>query len=163
MIKVIKDNIVNMDVDVIVNAANSSLAGGGGVDGTIHNAAGNELYDACRKIGHCDTGKAVITDGFKLKAKYIIHTVGPIYNNYDEETSEELLSSCYVDSLDLAKQYNLHSIAFPCISCGVYGYPLQKACNVAKNAVNNWLSDNNYDIDVFFVCFSDREYTAYNI
>ena len=161
MIKVIKDNIVNMDVDAIVNAANSSLAGGGGVDGAIHNAAGNELYDACRKIGYCDTGKAVITDGFKLKAKYIIHTVGPIYSNYDEETSEELLSNCYANSLDLAKQYNLHSIAFPCISCGVYGYPLQKACSIAKNTVNNWLSNNNYDIDVYFVCFSDREYTAY--
>ena len=161
MIKVLKDNIVNMDVDAVVNAANAELMGGGGVDGAIHYAAGDKLHDACLKIGHCDVGDAVITPGFNLKAKYIIHTVGPIYYENDKHTNEQLLSSCYKRSLDLAKLHDIRSIAFPCISCGVYGYPIQAASAIAYNTVNKWLIDSDYQIDVYFVCFKDEEYASF--
>ena len=161
MIKVVNKNIVNMDVDAIVNAANSSLMGGGGVDGAIHAAAGRRLDEECAKIGHCNTGDAVITSGCNLKAKYIIHTVGPIYGQYDKNTNEKLLASCYRKSLDEAKLHNLSSIGFPCISCGVYGFPLIDACKIAIKTVKDWLEVNNYEIDVFFVCFTEKEYQTY--
>lgn len=162
MIKIIKDNIVNLSVDAIVNAANNSLMGGGGVDGAIHKAAGAKLYSACEKIGYCKTGKAVITPGFDLKAKYIIHTVGPIYNSNRIKECEEQLRSCYISSLDLAKQNDIHSIAFPCISAGVYGYPIKDSCKIAINTVYKWLNDNNdYKIETIFVCFLDNEYEIY--
>ena len=161
MISVIKDNIVNLDVDCIVNAANTSLAGGGGVDGAIHEVAGKKLYEACNKIGYCAIGDAVITPGFNLKAKYIIHTVGPIYNRFDENNCKQLLTNCYKNSLDLARKYNIHSIAFPCISSGVYGYPIDKSANIAITTVKNWLNLNSYDIDVKLVCFTQKEYETY--
>ena len=161
MIKIIEDNIVNLDVDGIVNAANSFLFGGGGIDGAIHKAAGQALYDACDKIGHCDVGQAVITPGFDLKARYIIHTVGPMYAHYDIETNEKLLRACYINSLNLAKENNLKSIAFPCISTGAYGYPLLDACNIALDAVKNWLEKNNYEIDIYLVCFRKEEYNIF--
>lgn len=162
MIKIIKDSVVNQEVDAIVNAANSSLMGGGGVDGAIHFAAGPKLDEACKKIGQCDVGAAVITPGFNLKAEYIIHTVGPIYCQYSENDAEELLSSCYISCMYLAREHNLHSIAFPCISCGVYGFPLEDATLIAIRSVRRWLIENDYNLDVTFACFTDKEYEMYN-
>lgn len=162
MIKVLNESVVFMDVDCIVNAANSFLSGGGGVDGAIHNAAGEGLYDACSKIGHCDVGDAVITPGFNLKAKYIIHTVGPMFMHFDKESNEKLLGKCYISSLNLAKDNNIKSIAFPCISTGAYGYPLKEATPVAINAVKQWLTDNgDYNLDIYFCCFTQEEYNEY--
>lgn len=160
-INIVKESVVYMDVDCVVNAANCSLAGGGGVDGAIHDAAGDELYDACAKIGYCETGKAVITPGFNLKAKYIIHTVGPIYYNSDSNKCAELLESCYINCLNLAKENSIHSIAFPGISTGVYGYPLIDATRIALNTVKKWLNDYDYDIDITFCCFRKEEYDVY--
>lgn len=161
MIKVIQDSVVNMDVECIVNAANTSLSGGGGVDGAIHKAAGDKLYEACSKIGYCGVGEAVITPGFNLKAKYIIHTVGPIYMRLNKAENERLLGNCYKNSLDLARNNNIHSIAFPCISTGVYGYPIEEATTVAINTVNKWLETNNYEIDIYFNCYKQEEYDTY--
>lgn len=162
MIKVLNDSVVYMDVDCVVNAANTSLAGGGGVDGAIHDAAGQDLYKACAEIGYCATGDAVITPGFNLKAKYIIHTVGPIYTYFEKNECERLLKSCYISSLNLAKSNNIHSIAFPGISTGVYGYPLNEAVSIAVSSVKQWLDNNkDYDLDVYFCCFSKSEYSEY--
>ena len=162
MIKVIKDNIVNLDIDCIVNAANTSLTGGGGVDGAIHAAAGKELHEACTKIGYCAVGQAVITPGFKSKAQYIIHTVGPIYNIYDKDNCKRLLENCYKNSLDIARNNNIHNIAFPCISAGVYGYPIIESSDIAINIVKRWAELNkDYEIDVILVCFTNQEYETY--
>lgn len=161
MLEIVKDNIVNLDVDCIVNAANTALKGGGGVDGAIHAAAGDELYEACSKIGYCAVGKAVITPGFNLKAKHIIHTVGPIYNRFDDDNCRRLLENCYKNSLDLAIKNGIHSIAFPCISAGVYGYPIEDSCKIAINTVKKWLDTNSYDMNVKLVCFTDKEYETY--
>ncbi|MCE5258783.1 MAG: O-acetyl-ADP-ribose deacetylase [Chloroflexi bacterium] len=134
-------DITTLAVDAIVNAANNGLRGGGGVDGAIHRAAGPELDSACRKIGWCATGQAVITPGFRLPAKYIIHTVGPVWGAQDEATSDTLLASCYHASLALAAAHGLGSIAFPAISTGVYGYPMRRAAFVALNAVRAALAE----------------------
>lgn len=160
-INVVKDSVVYMNVDCIVNAANCSLMGGGGVDGAIHNAAGNELYDACAKIGYCKTWDAVITPGFNLKAKYIIHTVGPIYSKNNINQCAQLLENCYINCLKLARENNIHSIAFPGISTGVYGYPLIDATKIALSTVKKWIDDNDYDIDITFCCFTQKEYDIY--
>lgn len=150
-----------MDCDAIVNAANNSLMVGGGVDGAIHHAAGSKLNEACRIIAYCPTGEAVITPGFLLKAKYIIHTVGPVYSG--DKKDELLLSNCYYNSLNLAKDHNIHSIAFPCISNGVYGYPLKKSVPVVLDTINKWMEKNNdYDIDIYLVCFQEKEYSIYD-
>lgn len=162
MITITEEDIVECEVDAIVNAAHVYLSGGGGVDGAIHRAAGIELYDACAKIGYCDVGDAVITPGFNLKAKYIIHTVGPFYSKFHSEQCKELLSDCYINSLDLAKDNDVHSIAFPCISSGLYGYPIEESSEIAFRTVKKWLDDNDdYEIEVFFVCYTDKEYEAY--
>ena len=161
MINTIKGSVVFASSEAIVNAANSSLMGGGGVDGAIHKEAGEKLYDACKDLGPLETGKAVITPGFNLKAKYIIHTVGPIYYEHSKEENEKLLSSCYYSCLDLALKNNIHSISFPGISTGVYGYPLEDAAKVAKRSINKWLDNNNYNIDINFYCFTDKEYDVY--
>lgn len=150
-------DITKLDCDCIVNAANNSLLGGGGVDGAIHRAAGPELLAQCRTLNGCDTGDAKITRGYRLKAKYIIHTVGPVYSGAQQD--KLLLESCYKKSLELAKEYDVHSIAFPAISTGVYGYPLSEAVPIALQTVCTWLDENRgYDIRVIFSCFDRRTY-----
>lgn len=153
-------DITLLDCDAIVNAANRSLLGGGGVDGAIHRAAGPELLAECKTLGGCNTGEAKITKGYNLKAKYIIHTVGPVYAG--RETDRILLSDCYRNSLELAKSNDIHSIAFPGISTGVYGYPQEEAVPIAVDTVLQWIKNNSdYDIQVTFVCFGNKAYELY--
>jgi len=150
------------DVDVIVNAANNELRGGGGVDGAIHRAAGPNLLKECRTIGYCPTGQACITKGYDLPAKWVIHTVGPIYSGLPEDSL--LLSGCYDDSLRLAADSHLTSIAFPAISCGVYGYPIKKACRVAIDATIRFLKNpgkGTFILKVVFILFSTEHYSIY--
>ena len=153
-------DITKLDCDGIVNAANRSLLGGGGVDGAIHRAAGPELLAECRTLHGCRTGEAKITKGYRLKAKYIIHTVGPIYSGTAEDAAQ--LADCYRNSLDIAKEYELHSIAFPAISTGVYGYPLEDATEIAVKTVAQWLEAHaDYAMQVIFCCFDARTERVY--
>ena len=149
-IRIIIADIVDMDTDCVVNAANEGLREGGGVCGAIFSAAGaDELTQACRKIGGCPTGSAVITPGFDLKAKYIIHAVGPVWSGTEEDRS--LLSSCYRESLERAKENGCHSIAFPLISAGIFGCPLEDAWEQAVKGCNEWIGENpEYDMDIVF-------------
>ena len=159
-IKIKKMDITQADTDCIVNAANKSLLGGGGVDGAIHRAAGPELLAECRTLHGCETGQAKITKGYNLKAKYVIHTVGPIYSASKEDP--ELLRDCYINSLNLAKANGLHSIAFPAISTGVYGYPIKEAAEVSYKAVTDWLRQNrDYEMEILIACFNDKTVEAY--
>jgi len=154
-------DITKLKVDAIVNAANSTLLGGGGVDGAIHRAAGPELREYCSTLGGCPTGEARITPGFRLPAKYIIHTVGPVYRggNHNEP---ELLYSCYKNSILLAHQNNIKSIAFPAISTGVYGYPFREATQIAIKSVANTLKELNFPlIHVIFVAYSSEAFEIY--
>lgn len=157
----VKGSVLDMHVGAIVNAANSSLQGGGGVDGAIHRAAGPELLEECRGLNGCDTGEAKITKSYGLKhADFIIHTVGPVYSGREEDV--ELLGSCYRKSLDLANKNGCMSIAFPCISTGVYGYPIKKASKIALAAVAMWMNEHtNAVMNVYFCCFRDEEMQAY--
>lgn len=153
-------DITKIKVDAIVNAANSSLLGGGGVDGAIHRAAGVRLLEECRRLGGCRTGEAKITNGYNLPAKYVIHTVGPIYSG--AESDETDLYNCYYNSLLLAKENDVHSIAFPGISTGVYGYPKEAAAKIALRSITTWLSDNSgYDMRITIVNFSQHDYEIY--
>ena len=155
-------DITEMKVDAIVNAANNSLLGGGGVDGAIHRAAGKGLDEECQQLGGCKTGEAKITGGWLLKAKYVIHTVGPIYRQIDAAKCAKLLANCYQNSLNLAKEYDLHTIAFPAISTGAYGYPKQEAALIALRTVSAWLSDNpNYGMAVIMVCLDQETRICY--
>lgn len=161
---VTKENIVDLDVDIIVNAARPSLLGGSGVDGAIHKKAGPELLEECRKLNGCKTGEAKMTNGYNCKAKKIIHTVGPIYLGGNNNEGN-LLSSCYKNSLLLAQKYlkenNLEkvSIAFPCISTGIYHYPKEKAMKIAISTVKEYLPEN---IDVIFSCFTEKDCELYS-
>jgi len=159
-IKVVEGDITQMTVDVIVNAANESLLGGGGVDGAIHRAAGPELLAECRKLGGCATGHAKLTGGHRLLARHIIHTVGPVYDGggYGEA---ELLRSCYLESLRLAADAGLESLAFPCISTGIFSYPQAEACEVAVSAVVEWLVKCELPRIVTFCCFGPEDFALY--
>ena len=156
-VHVIRGDITQLDVDAIVNAANESLLGGGGVDGAIHRAAGPGLLAECRSVGGCPTGEARMTSGHNLKARHVIHTVGPVYDGGGYREAE-LLKSCYQESLRLAAEASLGKIAFPCISTGVFGYPKAEACDVAVAAVTEWLATHDLPSLVIFCCF-EREDT----
>lgn len=161
MIRIYQGDITVLAVDAIVNAANESLLGGGGVDGAIHRAAGPELLAECREIGGCPTGQARITAGYALPADHVIHTVGPVWRGGDQG-EPALLAACYRNSLDLAAQHRLRSIAFPAISCGVYGYPIDAACALAVDTIQSWLNDNPHSLDdILLVAFGDEIADAY--
>lgn len=157
-----KVDITTLAVDAIVNAANKSLLGGGGVDGAIHTVAGLELLAECKTLGGCDTGQAKITKGYNLPAKYIIHTVGPVYG---AENSQEvsLLASCYKNSLELARQHKFRTVAFPCISTGVFGYPKDEAASTAIQTVRGYIAEYPESFDeIIFSVFDDRDLNIYN-
>ncbi len=158
-IQVQQGDITQQAVDAIVNAANTSLLGGGGVDGAIHRAAGPELLAECRTIGGCPTGEARLTQGYQLPARYVIHTVGPVYRGRIQDA--RLLASCYNASLNLAQQFNLQTIAFPAISCGVYGYPIEAACQIAIDTTKRFIEKNQSIEQVTFVLFSDIDLGVY--
>ncbi|WP_077367240.1 O-acetyl-ADP-ribose deacetylase [Anaerosalibacter sp. Marseille-P3206] len=160
IIKIVKGDITVQKVDAIVNAANSTLLGGGGVDGAIHKAGGPEILEQCKRIGGCPTGEARITTAGKMASKYVIHTVGPIYKN-GKNREGELLYNAYYNSLILAREYNLKSIAFPSISTGAYGYPIKEAAEIAIEAVIDFIEDNDFVIDITFVLFNESDYNIY--
>jgi O-acetyl-ADP-ribose deacetylase (regulator of RNase III) len=159
-IELIKGDITTLDVDAIVNAANNSLLGGGGVDGAIHNAAGPELLAECETLKGCETGKSKITNGYRLKAKHIIHTVGPIWRGgYRDEP--ESLASCYQTTLQIAKEKKLKTVAFPGISTGVYGFPKDLAALIAVTETRRFLNKHSYPEKVIYVAFDDDNYETY--
>lgn len=160
---VLKGDLTSINADIIVNAANKTLLGGGGVDGMIHRKAGKELLEECKTLGGCNTGEAKITEGYKLPCKKIIHTVGPVYKAGDEKV-KTLLKNAYINSLKLAEEYrkeaglDLVSIAFPCISTGLYRFPKEEASNIAIESVREFDNDK---IKVIFMCFDDKDYNIY--
>ena len=161
-ISLIKDDITTLSVDAIVNAANSSLSGGGGVDGAIHHAAGRELYEECKTLNGCNTGEAKITKGYRSPAKYVIHTVGPVYYEEKSEECAKLLANCYWNSLSLAKENGIKSIAFPSISTGVYGYPFKEASTIALKTVLEFLKENpDTFTSIIFVTFLEEDFICF--
>lgn len=158
-IEVRQGDITQLRVDAIVNAANRSLLGGGGVDGAIHRAAGPELLAECRTLGGCPTGEARITAGYHLPARYVIHTVGPVYGGKPQDRT--LLTGCYQNSLKLAAENGVRTIAFPAISCGVYGYPIDAACKVAVDTTKEFLAAHVLPEKVTFILFSDKDRQFY--
>lgn len=159
-IEIIQGDITRLQVDAIVNAANTSLLGGGGVDGAIHRAAGKELLEACRKLNGCKTGESKMTSGYKLPARYIIHTVGPVWRG-GAHKEDQLLESCYRTALQLASDHKLQSIAFPCISTGVYGFPFERAACIAYKTISKFLSLASSVSQVYLVCFSQADKERY--
>ena len=170
MIKIVRGDITTLQVDAIVNAANQLMLGGGGVDGAIHRAAGPELYEACFAVPEvrpgvrCPTGEARITPGFRLPAKFVIHTVGPVYRD-GRHGEPEKLAACYRNALALAAENDCRSVAFPCISTGVYGYPLEDAAKIAVATVRSFLSGRDSarpEMEAVFCCFSERDKQVYD-
>lgn len=159
-IRIVQGDITQMKVDAIVNAANNSLLGGGGVDGAIHRAAGPELLQACKEIGGCATGDAVLTKGFKLDAHFVIHTVGPVWKG-GHQHENNLLAAAYKNSLAIAAAQNAREIAFPNISTGIYGFPKERAAQIAIKTVTDFLQENISPQIVHFVCFDQENYLLY--
>lgn len=159
-IELIRGDITAVETDAIVNAANKSLLGGGGVDGAIHRAAGPELLEECRTLNGCEVGQAKITGGYKLKARFVIHTVGPVWRG-GANSEAALLARCYRSALLLCREYHISSIAFPSISTGVYGYPIQQAAVIAIREIKDFLVKNNFPSKVIIVTFSPYDYEIY--
>ena len=157
---IVEGDITEINAEAIVNAANNSLLGGGGVDGAIHKAAGRELLAECRTLGGCNTGEAKITRGYNLKSKYVIHTVGPVWKG-GNSGEKELLAACYRNSLQIALEKGIKSVAFPSISTGVYGYPIDKAAETAVNSVKEFLASYDKFDKIIFVCFGMSAYNIY--
>ncbi len=161
-LSVLQGDITQLTIDVIVNAAKNSLLGGGGVDGAIHQAAGPKLLAYCQNLGGCPTGEARLTPGFNLAARYIIHTVGPVWRG-GKSHEPELLASCYKQSLLLAEKYQLRRIAFPCISTGIYGFPADKAADIAIKTVSSFVQNKTVFDEIIFCCFQTSDVALYQI
>lgn len=158
--EIVEGDITKQQVDAIVNAANTSLLGGGGVDGAIHRAAGPELLEECKKIGGCPTGEARVTKGYKLPAKWVIHTVGPVWKG-GTANEDQLLASCYKNSLKAAKEIGAKTVAFPSISTGAYGFPMERASEIALKETAKFLENDESIEKVIFVCFGEKAFNIY--
>lgn len=160
-IDILQEDITKIKVEAIVNAANSTLLGGGGVDGAIHKAGGSIILEQCKKIGGCPTGEARITTAGNLPSNYVIHTVGPVYKD-GKSGEDNLLYNAYYNSLKLAKEYNLSTIAFPSISTGAYGYPIEEAVGIAIRSIMDFISKEGFIVEINFVLFNEKDFKVYN-